>query len=748
MSVDIFVSYAGPDRPWAEWVASQAESLGLTVELDAWDWAAGSNFVLNMNDALGRAERVVALYSTAYFERSRYTTNEWTAAVAAGQRLVPLRVEEVEPPPILRYVAWADLFGIEEAHARARLRRALLGPRHQSDPPPFPSPVGVRVPGSRPGVWNVPPRLRAFTGRTEHLAGLRQRLVGGERAVVQALHGLGGVGKTQLAVEYAHLFAGDYDLAWWIDAERSELIGEQFATLGVRAGWVEQGATDADALAAVHDRLRVTSRWLVIFDNAESAAGLQRWLPPETGHTLITSRSGAFGGIAKPVAVDVFTRTESIELIQRVLPALPEADADRLAEALGDLPLALTQAVGLMEETRMPVDEYVAELKVHAGDVLAEGRPLGYPATLAASVELSVGRVREEDPAAVELLHLCAHLAPEPISLAWPAAAPTWKFRRSLGRLSRLGLARLTGETIQVHRLTQAVLRDLRTAEERTRDRAQVETMLAAARPDDDATASSWPAWAMLLPHLLALDPAEGGPELRRAACGVLWYLLRRGEYATVVPLARSWRRRWLERLGGDHHDTRTAASREARALANLDDCERARSIDEDLVARNRRTLGDDHVETLLSASDLADTLRRSGEYELARTLDEETLARRKRVLGPDHPHTLISTHNLALDLFLLGHHDEALALDQGVHARLRRVLGDDHPTTLQSANSLALTLMRAGDLERGGALMKETLARQRRVLGDNHPDTLKGITSLELYHQMVAKRDQKELGT
>lgn len=63
MSVDIFVSYAGPDRPWAEWVASQAESLGLTVEFDAWDWAAGSNFVLNMSDALGRASRVAALYS-------------------------------------------------------------------------------------------------------------------------------------------------------------------------------------------------------------------------------------------------------------------------------------------------------------------------------------------------------------------------------------------------------------------------------------------------------------------------------------------------------------------------------------------------------------------------------------------------------------------------------------------------------------------------------------------------------------
>jgi len=748
MSVDIFVSYAGPDRPWAEWVASQVEAAGLSVELDAWDWAAGSNFVLNMNDALARASRVVALYSKAYFDRSRYTTEEWASVVATRQRLLPLRVEEVEPPPILRPLVWVDLFGVAEAHARARVRNALLGPKRPSEPVPFPgaakAPAGVRLPGSLPSVWNVPPRLRAFTGRKALLAALRERLTSGERTVVQALHGMGGVGKTQLAIEYAHLFAGDYDLVWWIDAERAELIGEQFATLGLRAGWVEPGTADAAALAAVQDHLRAASRWLVIFDNAESAASLERWLPPETGHTVITSRNRAFAGLAEPVAVDVFSREESVERVRRVLRDLPVADAERLAEALGDLPLALAQAVGLMEETPMPVAEYLAELDAHAREVLADGRPLGYPATLAASVELSVRRVQEEDPAAVELLHLCAHLAPEPIPVAWLTTSPSWKLRRSLGRLSRLGLARITEETIQFHRLTQAVLRDLHSPEERTRDREAVEALLVAAEPDDDGTDSrSWPAWSLLLPHLLAFDPAEGGFALRSTACDAVWYLLMRGEYDTALPLAQAWHRRWLDLLGPDDQHTRLAAIREGRAHAHLGDYERARIIDEDLLTRQRRIVGEDHLTTLAAAGNLADSLRGLGEYERARALDEDTLARSERILGKDHPETLIVANNLGADLYLLGQHEESRDLAEEVLRRRRQVLGEDHPQTLRTAYNVALGLLQSGDLEQAQELLEDLLRRQRQAVGEDHPDTRKGVELLSFCRRRIAERDE-----
>ena len=135
--VDFFVSHAGADRAWAEWVAWQLTEAGYTVELDVWDWAAGRNFVTAMSDALDRCDRVVALFSAAYFDRSRYTTEEWSAAAVhvpgtEGDRLVPVRVEEVpaaQVPAVLRSLVSRDLFGVAEEQARRVLLEAVAGPR-------------------------------------------------------------------------------------------------------------------------------------------------------------------------------------------------------------------------------------------------------------------------------------------------------------------------------------------------------------------------------------------------------------------------------------------------------------------------------------------------------------------------------------------------------------------------------------------------------------------------------------------
>jgi hypothetical protein len=753
--VDVFVSYAGPDRPWAEWAAWQLSVAGYSVELDVWAWSAGENLVLRISDALSRAGRVLALWSPAYFERPRFTTHEWTEAMTphpSERRLVPVRVAKVTPPPILRPLLFRDLFGLHETQAREELLTAVGRPRRPDEQPRFPGAGqpgvdGPRVPGTLPAVWNVAPRNPAFTGRETLLAAARERLQGG--APTLALHGAGGVGKTQLAVEYAHLFAGDYQLVWWVHAERAEeLIAEQFATLATRAGWVGDDVPASTAAQVALDRLRQMPRWLVVFDNAEKAATVWRWQPQGSGHVLVTSRSAGFAGVAVSVEVDVFTRAESMALLQTHLPGLAAAHADRLAEALGDLPLALAQAGALLAETGMTVPEYLEELDKHATKVLEEPAPAGYPAPLAAAVQLTANRLARADSAGWQLLQVFATLSPEPIPLAWFGSAPggvlaeplatvarsMLELRRTLGRLAGLGLARVGGETAQVHRLTQAVLRDGRTAEDRRADQRRAELLIAAAKPGGDGSdPRTWPAWAALLPHLLFLDPATCGDQLRPVACDALWYLIMRGQYHTALPLARACRQQWQRALSPNDPHVLTAASLLASAHRMLGHPGQARELDEDTLTRRRLALGEDHPDTLATANNLALDLGDLGEHRRARELNEDILARYRQVLGEDYPGTLTSAHNLAIRLRALDEHQHARELDEDTLTRRRQILGEDHPRTLTSAHNLAICLRALGEYQRARELDEDTLIRRRRILGEEHPDTVASAHNLAI---------------
>jgi hypothetical protein len=224
---DFFISHAGHDRAWAEWVAWHLSVAGYNVELDCWDWGPGDNFVLNMSEALDKADRVVALLSPAYFEPSRYTADEWSAALVKDEegqhRLLPLRIAVCEVPRLLQPLLSGDLFGIAEEEALQRLLAAVRGPARPSERPVFPSSGGdrgrqaltgsaPRLPGSLPPVWNVQQRNPAFVGRDAALVELRDQLLAGGTAVAQALHGMGGVGKTQL-VRWPRTFTGSVHAA-------------------------------------------------------------------------------------------------------------------------------------------------------------------------------------------------------------------------------------------------------------------------------------------------------------------------------------------------------------------------------------------------------------------------------------------------------------------------------------------------------------------------------------------------------
>jgi transcriptional regulator with XRE-family HTH domain len=529
------------------------------------------------------------------------------------------------------------------------------------------------VRGARPRVWNIPARNPGFTGRDALLAEVREQLLAGDTAVVQALHGMGGVGKTQLAAEYAHRFAGSYDLAWWINAEQGGLIGDQVAALGLALGCVQAGAGTGAVRAAVLAELRHRGRWLLVFDNAEDPAEVAPWLPGGSGHALITSRQRGWDEVAAPVGVDVLARAESVAILRARVTALPGAGADRLAAELGDLPLAIAQAAGFMADTGMRAGEFLALLRTRAGPLLAQGAPGSYPRSLAAATDLIADRLAAQDRAAAELASVCAFLAPEPIpqslftgaagvlpgELAARAADPL-AWRQTLAHLTRQSLARIDHRGLQMHRLTQAILRERLTPAQAAAARKHAEALLAASNPGDPPNPVTWPRWARLIPHVLAADlAATDNPALRELARHTCWYLIERGDTRTAHDLVGGLHQQWRDRLGENHPHTLTAAHYLAWTLLEMGRHAESRDLNRDTLTRRQRVLGEDHPDTLYSAHNLAIDLRELGEVQAARDLDQDTLERRRRILGPDHPDTLASAANLATDIRALGESDD-----------------------------------------------------------------------------------------
>jgi hypothetical protein len=304
---DFFVSYNQADRTWAEWIAWQLEQAGHSVVIQAWGFRPGHNFVLEMDRAAQATERTILVLSPNFLA-SCFTRPEWAAAFArdpTGEKrlIIPVRVAACDPQGLLGQINYIDLVDREEAEAAKELLNGLRPRGRPETSPPFPraAPIGgaetvekpVRFPGALPPVWNVPDlRNPHFTGRDELLEAVHRTLTEGPAALT-ALSGLGGIGKTQLALEYAYRHRAEFDLVWWLRAEEPATL---LADLAALAGELElpeaEGRELAAAALAARRALERRDRWLLVFDNARREEDLRELLPRGGGgQVLVTSRN-------------------------------------------------------------------------------------------------------------------------------------------------------------------------------------------------------------------------------------------------------------------------------------------------------------------------------------------------------------------------------------------------------------------------------------------------------------------------
>jgi tetratricopeptide (TPR) repeat protein/transcriptional regulator with XRE-family HTH domain len=627
-------------------------------------------------------------------------------------------------------------------------------------PPPGPLPHGSRMPLARGAL---------FIGRTGDLRQMAAALRGGGGTLVVgqviAATGMGGLGKTQLAVEFVHRYGRHFagGVFWLSFADREE-IPLQVAACG-GAGFMD--LRDDFARLGLDEQLAlVQATWqgpmprLLVFDNCEEEALLSRWRPSAGGcRVLVTSRRSSWDvalGV-ESMAVDVLSRTESVELLRRFRPDLNADDTslDGIAHEVGDLPLALHLAGSFMRRYSAEIEprDYLAELRepgmLEHASLLGRGltrelSPTRHIQSVAQTFAMSYGRLDpgdEVDRTALALLARAARLAPgEPMPrdllLRTLGELESMEDRLTradaLARLGALGLLQPSGDLLRLHRLLVHFVNGV--AEDPGASPAVDEALIAAGRMADEgrlAGASLLQAITHL--HHVTRLAVEGTQDGRAAALSDASgrALTAAGDFAAARPALERAVAIRERTLGPDHPDTARSLNNLAVVLRAQAEAAASRTLFERVLSIRESALGPEHPDTARTLNDLALLLQDQNELAAARSLFERALAIRERVVGPGDPLTAASLNNLAFLLREAGELATARPLFERALAIRERTLGPDHPDTAMSLNDLALLLRDQGELDEARPLLERAVAIWERALGPEHPDTATSLNNL-----------------
>ena len=621
--------------------------------------------------------------------------------------------------------------------------------------------------------------LLDFADRVDELARLHALLTG-EQAAPVVLHGLGGVGKSQLAVEYAHTHRDELTVVWTARADDQSVLAADLAALGVVTGAADPTEANIEIqLAAARGWLASHPGWLVIVDNVDDPAVLPavyRMLPGgRLGRVIVTSRISAWPGRYHRLEVTALDTDPAARLLLNSAADTDEQAARMLADDLGGLPLALQQAASYCQQNGKTLASYLALFR----DTKKQGRLLaaGHDGdqTIATTWAVSIDQVRHSNPPAAALLGVLAYLAPEAIPRTLLATAegdggedrgqgdadvPGGKAPRSaagqdgvtadplaplydldelgadqaLGVLHQYSLIQLTPQAIAVHRLVQAVIRASHSQETLDACAAVAASLVRQALPE--LSHDAWPAYEALLPHALAAGShaasAAGsrdfGVDLLSLAGS---YQRERGLYAGARQTHQLALTITEDAFAEDHQRVIDALDTLVVTLLEAGDPPAARPYAERALRIAEREYGADHPQALPPANNLGTVLFQLGKPAEARPYAERALRIAEREYGADDPRALRPASNLGAILLELGKPAEARPYAERALRIAEREYGADHPQALDPANSLGSILLELGKPAEARPYAERALRIAEREYGADHPQALPPANNL-----------------
>jgi tetratricopeptide (TPR) repeat protein len=656
--IGVFCSYAHADEPWRQKLETHLSPLLRQNLLSIWHdrhIVPGTDWAQAIDTHLNSASVILLLISPDFFASDYCYGIEMKHALEREQageaRVIPILLRPVDwrdapfaylqalPTNAKPITTWCNQ---DEAFADV-----VAGVRRAIEDLPLLSASAPHT--ALPPVWNIPsPRNPFFIGREDILFQLRTQLQTGRATALsqpQAITGLGGIGKTQIAVEYAYRFHQEYQAVLWARADSQEALTSSYVAIAGLLTLAERDAQDqAITVQAVKRWLQTHSKWLLILDNADELALVPEFLPPALGgHLLLTTRAQAMGRLANRIEVSTFPPEQgALFLLRRASLLTPDAPLEQalpreqelalqMTQELGGLPLALDQAGAYLEETGYGLSEYQQIYQQHRVELLKERRGLvaDHPESVATTWSLSFARVEQKNPAAAELLRLCAYLSPDAIAeeiitqgapflgtLLAPVAADTFLLGQAIETLRAYSLIGRdpSARTLSLHRLVQAVLRDTLAAA--TGKQWEQRAVQAVNKTFPDVDFARWAACERYLPHaLICATWIEQGqmtlPEAVRLLDQAGFYLTKRAQYAKAEPLLLRALDICEQRFGQEHPSTAHSLNRLGYLFEEQGKYEEAERLYQRALAIREQQLGHDHLDTAQSLNDLGWLYRR-----------------------------------------------------------------------------------------------------------------------------------------